>query len=154
MSDPAALIADLHGLAALAVAGLLALVGVAAAAAALGAGVSRRLVDRLLLGYLVAIAVAVLLGPALLVAGRAPADPLHLVYAAVALGALPVTRVLGARPRTVRVASARSASPSPGTDAGPPTARRGSVGTRLGRWLLLGGVVTLGSLLRLWMTGP
>jgi hypothetical protein len=93
--------------------------------AVLGAPVTRRLLDRLLLVLLATAGLAALLGPVIWIGGRPPADPLHALYGAVAVLALPATRaVAGRRP----VASTA-------------------------RWLLLGSLVTLGALLRLWMTG-
>ena len=52
----------------------------------------RRLTDRLILAALVAVAVAIASGLLLLVTGHSPTDPLHLLYAVVALAALPVAR--------------------------------------------------------------
>jgi hypothetical protein len=57
--------------------------------------------------------------------GRGPADPLHFVYAMVALVALPVVRLEAMRRRS----------------------------TRVGWWVCAGGLITLGALLRLWATG-
>lgn len=53
-----------------------------------------RLVDRLLLADLAAALAAAVIGVLLLVTGSRPADPLHFLYAAVALGALPTARYL------------------------------------------------------------
>jgi len=65
-------------------------------------------VDRLILGALGAVALAIVAGVGLLVTGNAPADPLHLVYAGAALVALPVARFavpsLNRRRRLVAVA--------------------------------------------------
>jgi len=111
---------------------------IAAAAALLGAlaglGIARgrgmRLwLDRLVLGVLVVVAVDIALGAvaALLVtSGRVgPADPLHLVYALVALLVLPLVRLEAMRRRAART----------------------------GWWVFAGSLVTLGALLRLWATG-
>jgi len=101
------------------------------AGAALGAGFAggrRWLVaaDRLILALLVLVAVAVALGPVLALGrGSGPSDPLHLVYAAVALLAMPVLRLEAMRRRSARA----------------------------GWWICAGGLVTLGALLRLWATG-
>ena len=57
---------------------------------------------------------------------------LHALYAGVAVVALPIARVVGAR-------------------RDPPAGRTTSRG--IGRWLVAGSLVTLGILLRLWMTG-
>jgi len=108
----------------------------AAGLAALGGGVTRRTLDRILLAGIVAALVAIVSGPLLLAAGRVLADPLHALYGAVALLAGPVTRGAAMR-ETVR----RGARPG----------RQAT--TTLGRWLVAGGLVTLGALLRLWMTG-
>ena len=61
------------------------------------------------------------LGP---LGGRWPGDPLHFLYAALALAILPFARYLG----------------------------RGSDHATV-RWVLVGGVVQIGLLVRLWMTG-
>src|SRR5439155_10207093 len=50
------------------------------------------LLDRLILGELAALAVAVAAGALLLVSGHRPSDPLHLLYAVSALAILPVAR--------------------------------------------------------------
>lgn len=49
-------------------------------------------VDRLILAALIGVAVAIALGAGLLLTGRSPRDGLHLVYAGLALTALPVAR--------------------------------------------------------------
>ena len=96
----------------------------------LAAGRSARLwLDRLVLGLLAVVTANVALGGLVAFLGlggrSGPADPLHLVYAAAALVALPVARF--------------------------EVERRGS--TRVGWWVCGGGLVTLGALLRLWATG-
>jgi hypothetical protein len=84
------------------------------------------LVDRLILGGLLLVAAALALGPVLVLArGVGPADALHLVYAVVALLAMPLARLEAMRRRSAR----------------------------LGWWVCAGGLVTLGALLRLWATG-
>ena len=123
--------AELHAW--LAVAGAVLATGATVLGLLTGIGVTRgrvaRLwIDRLILAILAVVAVDLLLGAgvALLASGgRGPADPLHLVYAVVALLALPAARF--------------------------EVERRGS--TRIGWWVCAGGLVTLGALLRLWATG-
>jgi hypothetical protein len=94
-----------------------------------GLAVGRRwlvLADRLILALLALVAVAAALGPVLALGrGAGPADPLHLVYAGVALLAMPALRLEAMRRRSARV----------------------------GWWVCAGGLVTLGALLRLWATG-
>jgi hypothetical protein len=111
---------------------------VAALAAVLGAmaglGIARgramRLwLDRAVLALLVVVAANVALGGLVAIlgaGGRAgPADPLHFVYAVVALLVVPVLRLEAMRRRSARV----------------------------GWWVCAGAIVTLGALLRLWATG-
>jgi hypothetical protein len=89
---------------------------------------ARLWLDRLVLGVLAVVGANLLLGAAialLAAGGRGPADPLHLVYAVVALVALPAVRLEAMRRRS----------------------------TRVGWWVCAGGLVTLGALLRLWATG-
>jgi peptidoglycan/LPS O-acetylase OafA/YrhL len=54
-----------------------------------------RWIDRLIMATLVAVALAVLAGAGVWIAQGPPADPLHLVYGALALIVLPVARYLG-----------------------------------------------------------
>lgn len=122
-------LAVVHGWLAAGAAVLAVLATLAGAGMGLGALAGRRwlvLVDRLILALLLVVAVALALGP-LLVVGRGawPSDPLHLVYAGVALLAMPVLRLEAMRRRSARV----------------------------GWWVCAGGLVTLGALLRLWATG-
>jgi hypothetical protein len=98
---------------------------VAAVAAVAGRTVSRRLLDRLLLALLGTAGLAAVTGPVIWLGGRPPADPLHIVYGAVAVLALPIARAAAGRRPTGIVA----------------------------RWLLLGSLLTMGALLRVWMTG-
>ncbi len=118
-------IAAAAGIAAVAAASVGALVGVGP----VRGHTARLWLDRLVLAVLVLVAANVVLGGALAilaVGGRSgPADPLHLVYAVVALIALPVLRLEAMRRRS----------------------------TRVGWWVSAGGLVTLGALLRLWATG-
>ena len=105
---------------------------VAAALAASGRPILRTLVDALLVIVLTAIVAGAATGGVLLAVGPGPADVLHALYAGVAVVALPIARVVGAR-------------------RDPPAGRTTSRG--IGRWLVAGSLVTLGILLRLWMTG-
>lgn len=84
-------------------------------------------VDGLALVVEAFILVTGLIGPLLLATGHQPADPLHLLYAAVALGALPVT--LGV------------------------AMSRGATGPRRDRWLALGALILTGVSIRLLQTG-
>src|SRR4051812_2618725 len=52
----------------------------------------RRAQDRLILGALAVVGVAILTGLVLLVTGHVPTDPLHVLYAVAALVALPIAR--------------------------------------------------------------
>jgi hypothetical protein len=125
MEDLARAVTVVHGwLAVLAVVAAGAIV-VASVLAVLGLRVTRTLLDRLLIGLLLTAGSAAILGPVIWAAGRPPADPLHALYGALAVLALPLARAAGGR------------RPAP----------------VVARWLLLGGLVTLGALLRLWMTG-
>ena len=100
-------------------------VGVVDALGLVPAAGARRWLDRLLLALLALVAATAMLGPLLVVLVRPPADWLHLLYAVLALAAAPTARLIAAR--------------------------RGSA--RIGAWVAAGGLVTLGALLRLWMTG-
>jgi hypothetical protein len=125
MEDLARAVTVVHGwLAVLAVVAAGAIV-VASVLAVLGLRVTRTLLDRLLIGLLLTAGSAAILGPVIWTAGRPPADPLHALYGALAVLAFPLARAAGGR------------RPAP----------------VVARWLLLGGLVTLGALLRLWMTG-
>jgi len=107
-------------LSAVAVAGALALSGIGS----LTGRSPQPWLDRMILTQLVLVVCAVvtgLLGP---VGGRWPGDPLHFLYAALALAMLPFARYLG----------------------------RGSEHSTV-RWVLVGGVVQIGLFVRLWMTG-
>ena len=120
--------------------GVLAIASVAAAIAVLVMGVlvdlgrsmTARWIDHVILLSIGATGLALLLGPVLLLT-RGLSDPLHALYAIVALVALPLARILAA----------------PETRAG----ARPSIDRRSGRWLALAAVSTLGALLRLSMTG-
>ena len=119
-------LAELHAWLAVATAVLAVALTVVALLLAVGVLRSRRWLDRLILALLVAVAAALLLGPVIAIGrGAGPADPLHFVYAMVALLAVPVARLVAYG--------------------------RGS--TRVGWWVVAGGLVTLGALLRLWATG-
>jgi hypothetical protein len=90
---------------------------------------ARLWLDRLVLMLLVIVAANVALGGLVAIVGAGdrsgPADPLHFLYAVLALGAVPVCRFQAER----------------------------SGSTRVGWWVCAGGLVTLGALLRLWATG-
>lgn len=81
--------------------------------------------DRLSVGLFVALLVAALLGPGIVIGVRPPSDPMHYLYALAAIGAVPAGRLLAVR--------------------------RGS--TRVSWWVAGGAFVTLLALLRLWSTG-
>jgi hypothetical protein len=84
----------------------------------------RRWLDRSIIAVEVAVVAALLAGLAQLIAGPGPSDPLHFLYAALLVAALPVARMLGGRERRPR------------------------------RWVMvLAGVVALGLLVRLAQTG-
>jgi hypothetical protein len=104
----------------------------AAGWAALGRRISRSIVDAGVVIVLVAVGLGAASGLILPTQGPGPADPLHALYAVAALLTVPVARLIGAR-----------RDPPRGRDTG-----RG-----LGRWLLAGGAITLGLLVRLWQTG-
>jgi hypothetical protein len=100
-----------------------------------GARDRRGLVDRLVLVLTATIAVALVIGIVLVVAGRRPADPLHLLYAAVVL----VTPIGGwwLGGRRLR-----------GADRGSPAGR-----VRRDAWLTVTAIVLIGLEVRLLMTG-
>jgi hypothetical protein len=126
MSDP--FVAEAHAWIAGATAAAAVVVGILAvgAAATHGSPARWRLwLDRAVLALLVLVVIAAVAGVVVLAVVAPPADWLHLVYAGVALVAVPAARGI-----------ARS--------------RRSS---RLGLWMFAGSLVTLGALLRLWMTG-
>lgn len=87
-------------------------------------------VDRAVLAELFLIAVAGLVGMALLINGSHPSDPLHLVYGPAAMICLPVAMVIGAR-----------------ASAGRSSRLRRDV------WTVSGGIVLFGLGLRLIATG-
>jgi hypothetical protein len=91
----------------------------------LGAVHGRRWLDRLLIVLLILLGVALVLGPGIVVGLRPPSDPLHYVYAVLAVAALPAGRYVAGR--------------------------RGS--SRIGWWVAAGGIITLAALYRLWVTG-
>ena len=92
-------IVDVHRLIAI-VAGVAAAATVVAVVVRAWLGRPGRLaVDRLILTALVVIAANVVVGLVLLGTGSRPADPLHFLYAVVALLALPVVRFWGALER-------------------------------------------------------
>jgi hypothetical protein len=97
---------------------------VAAIATAAGAGGGRLALDRAILVLVGAVLATSLVGLALPISGRPLTDPLHVLYGFVALAALPVARYSG----------------------------RGGT-RRTGRYAVLGAVVVLAVMLRLFMTG-
>jgi hypothetical protein len=127
MSDGSALV-QLHGW--LANATAVVAVAIVAAGASAGLGIltgsrARRWMDRALLVLIAVVAAASVVGVIVLVAVGPPREWLHVVYAAVALWAVPVARAVG----------------------------RARASTRIGWWVAAGGLVTLAALLRLWGTG-
>jgi uncharacterized membrane protein YwaF len=86
---------------------------------------ARRWLDRLVLLLVATVIVAAILGPGIVIGVRPPSDPLHFLYALVAVMAVPAFRLVAQQRRS----------------------------DRLGGWLAVGGLVTLGALLRLWATG-
>ena len=124
-----------HDLLTVAAAVLAALVAISGLLAALGRPPPTRFIDRSITLALLAIVGAALTGVLPFIGGMGPGDALHAVYAAVAVLALPLARLLP--------------EPEPGE-----LARAGrSIGRRGGRWLAFGGLATLGALLRLAGTG-
>jgi len=97
---------------------------VVAVATATGRTASYRLLDAAILAQLATTAVAAIVGLVLPLAAYTVRDPLHLVYAVVALAAAPLGRYAG----------------------------RGDA-RRIGRYAVVAGLVVLGSTLRLFMTG-
>jgi hypothetical protein len=97
---------------------------VVAIATAVGWAASYRVLDAAILAQLATPGAAAIAGLVLPLAGLTIRDPLHMLYAVVALGAAPIARYSG----------------------------RGDV-RRIGRYAVLAGVVVLGSTLRLFMTG-
>lgn len=117
---------ELHRLAALlAVAAAVAALLAAAAQGVAVKGAGRRLTDRAILAVILTTSLAALTGPLVLLAGRPLRDPLHALYGAAAVLALPLARYL------VRAAPAR----------------------RFGALLALGSLVLLGVLARGFGTG-
>lgn len=125
MTELAGILATLHAWAAVAAAMIAAGLVVLGALDGLGVVAARRGLDRLVLALLVATLLAALLGPGIVIGRAPPADPIHFLYAAVAILAAPLARLEAVRRRSAR----------------------------LGGWLAAGGLVTLGALLRLWGTG-
>lgn len=91
----------------------------------------RFLVDRLVIGTVLAILVAAGVGLAIVAAGGRPADALHLLYGALAAITVPVAWAL----------------------AGRPVPERGPIRRRRDAWVALAGLVLLGIEARLFMTG-
>jgi hypothetical protein len=97
----------------------------AAVAATVGWMASKLLLDRAILVCLAATGAAALAGLVLPISGQPPRDALHVLYGVVAVGAVPLARY---------------------------HARRRSI-VGIGRWVGVGGLVLMGALLRLFMTG-
>lgn len=125
MEAIATLLARLHAWIAVASAVLAALMVVVGALDGAGVVRARAWLDRLAVALFAALVLVVLLGPGIVVGLGGPADPLHFLYAAVALAAVPLARLVATR--------------------------RGSV--RAGWWMAAGGLVTLGMLALLWQSG-
>jgi hypothetical protein len=89
-------------------------------------------VDRLVLVVVAAVGVAVLQGLLVVASGSRPGEPLHILYAVLALVALPAAWTLGGRP---------------GAGAGSAGRRRRDA------WVVVAAVVMLGIELRLFLTG-
>jgi hypothetical protein len=116
---------QLHVVSAVIAAVLAVALGVACAASLVTGRTLHLTIDRLILAELAVVAVAIADGVLLLATGHQPTDPLHLLYALLALGILPLARF------------------------SLPTIRE----TRR-RWLVLvGGAVLVGLIVRLWQTG-
>jgi hypothetical protein len=107
------------------VAGALVVLGLVQVSGIVTGPATRRWIDRGLLVLLVVVACGALVGPLVLLTVGPPADWLHLLYAALAIAVAPLLRLEAGRRRSPRV----------------------------GAWVALGGLVTLGALLRLWGTG-
>ncbi len=86
------MIVTLHLVAALLVAGGAGAVALVAAGGALRHRSVRFALDRAILAALASVSVGIALGLVILVTGGRPADPLHLLYAGLALAILPVAR--------------------------------------------------------------
>ena len=112
-------------------------ISVVAAVAAFLRPLERRAIDAVINLNALAILAALLLGAVLLL-GRGLDDPLHALYAVVALVAVPLARIL--------------AVPAPSTD---PLAMAEArvIDRRAARWVFFASLVTLGVLVRLAMTG-
>jgi len=88
-------IADIHRLGAVLVAVAAVATGVAVVVGARLGRPGRLVIDRLILAALAVILANELIGLVLLVTGTRPADPLHFLYALVALVTLPIVRFWG-----------------------------------------------------------
>jgi hypothetical protein len=91
---------------------------------------NRSALDRAVLAVLASVVVAEMVGVALLLTGARPADPLHFLYGPAALIALPIAIWFGAR--------------TPSADASR---------VRRDLWTVVGAIVLLGILFRLFATG-
>lgn len=117
--------ANVHSVLAWAAVGGAGLVLVVGLGTAVGALSSIMVVDRAILVHLASVTIAAISGLVLPVTGPGPSDPLHLLYGAVAVVPVPLARY-HARHRSVAA---------------------------VGRWTLAAAIVTVGVLLRLFMTG-
>ena len=124
-----------HGVLTVAAAVLAAVVVISGLLAALGRPPATGFIDRSITLALLAIVAAAVAGVLPFIGGMGPRDALHAVYAAVAVLALPLARLL----------------PEPEERDAPGAAA--PIGRRGGRWLAFGGLATLGALLRLAGTG-
>jgi len=125
MAAIGSLFAQLHAWAALAAAVTAGLLVVIGALDSLGVVAGKRWLDRILITMLACLGVAVLLGPGIVIGVGPPSDPMHYLYAFVAVAAAPWARYTAGR--------------------------RGA--TRIGGWVAVGGLITLATLFRLWGTG-
>ncbi len=92
---------------------------------AAGVARTRTWTDRLALALFACLVGAAILGPGIVVGVGPPSSPLHFVFAAVALGAVPLARTLATRRRA----------------------------TRAGWWVAGGALLTLVALYLLWTSG-
>jgi hypothetical protein len=131
-----------------AAAGVLLFSGVLAVALVAGRGVAPvapALLDWLVVGTIVSVAAAGILGLPLFAGTGGPRDGLHVVYGIVALLALPLARSMGAGSPPDP-----ADEPRPASSAGRP---REELTAREAAWLAGGSIITLGVLFRLSSTG-
>ncbi len=111
---------------------------------------ARALLDWLIVAVVASVGLSAILGVLLFAGTGGPRDGLHVVYATVALVALPLARLMAAGPPADDVPPGRR-STADQTQATSPVP--GSLTGQLVAWLVAGGVATLGALLRLSGTG-